>query len=297
MEYNSTRRDGGERRLLKSALGIVAVLAVASVFTAHGCFGRLKQVSIIPPPPPAPGTVPPPGASLEMSTAKAAAGVAAPKTGLAAEVLSASARQVRKWISESSDRPATERTLLEKLFEAERTRNAKLALDTIERLRQRPAMADLDEPLARRLGTLNLQWLLSDQPSPWTTVVTVRRGDSYHRIAREHGTTTAAILALNRIRANESPRTGRKLRVLEFPRAAIVIHAQTKIADVSLNGKFFKRYYASVGANAKPASYLVTREVGPRTRFKELGIVFSPTDLDEIAMLLPPAATIAITRP
>lgn len=306
VEYNPARRPGNDPHLLRWTLFIVAVLAVISMFTARGCIKRVKIPTIIPPPvsatdpladsppPPIPETptrrhppepTPPPRAARP------------PESKPAAEDLPAPARLVRKWIGESAGRPATERTLLEKLLEAERSSNAKLALDTIERLRQRPAMADLDEPLARRLGALNLQWLMSPRPSPWTTTAVTRRGDTYHRIAREHGTTLAAVLALNNAKSEEKPEPGSRLRVLEFPRAAIVVHTQTKLADVSLNGKFFKRYYASTGPGTKVGSYPVTREAGPRTRFKELSIVFTPGDLDEISMLLPPGASIVVTRP
>lgn len=306
IEYSATRRDEGDGHLLKWTVAVVAVLAAISVITARGCFNRVKLPTIIPPPMTAPDAIdaaeapPPTAASAAVAPSiprPAAAAQPAVAARSATEELPGPARLVRKWLNESGGRPATERTLLEKLLEAERSSNSKLALDTIERLRQRPAMADLDEPLTRRLGALNLQWLLSSQPSPWTTTAITRRGDTYHRIAREHGTTLAAVLTLNHALPDSKPEPGRKLRVLEFPRAAIVVHTQTKLADVTLNGKFFKRYYASTGANTKVGSYPVTREAGPRTRFKELSIVFSPSDLDEIAMLLPPGASIAVTRP
>lgn len=309
VEYDSARRDGGDRHLLTWAVGAVAVLAVVSVITARGCVKRVKIPSIIPPPvtttseltrppaedPPSPSETP--AASTVAENPPPPATSEKPPSDTMTEALPEPARLVRKWIGNSAGRPAVERTLLEKLLEAERAYNAKLALDTIERLRQRPAMADLDGPLARRLGTLNLQWLLSSRPSPWTTVAVTRRGDTYHRIAREHGTTLAAVLKLNNVKPDAKPEPGSRLRVLEFPRAAIVVHVQTKLADVSLNGKFFKRYYASTGPGTKVGSYPVTREAGPRTRFKELSIVFTPSDLDEIAMLLPPGASIAVARP
>ena len=205
---------------------------------------------------------------------------------------------VERWIATSDGRPAHERTLLEKLLAAERADNVALALDTIERLRKRPAMADLDEPLARRLGALNLQMLLSGRPTPWTATITARRGDTPYRIAREHGTTVSAVLVLNRLQPDTGKiEPGTVLRVLEFPRAALVVHRKTKQVDLTMNGKFFKRYYASTGAATKLMSVQVTREVGPRTRFGEMGIVFAPADLDEIAMFLPPGSSIAVTDP
>ena len=51
-----------------------------------------------------------------------------------------------------------------------------------------------------------------------------------------------------------------------------------------------------MAATTKAVSLQITREIGPRSRFKDLGLVFAPTDLDEIAMLLPPGASIAVTE-
>lgn len=303
VEFNEMRRDRSESHLLRWTLLGVAVLAIVSFVSTRGCARRVRMPDFTPPtadpvqPAPPQKQAPPPPAPVATNTqdvqAKPAPKVEAPKKN----VPSAAAQMVERWLTTSAGRPARERTLLEKLLAAERASNAVLALDTIERLRQRPAMADLDEPLARRLGALNLQLLLSDRPTPWTTTVTCRRGDTPFRIAREHGTTVSAVQRLNDLPQNAKLEPGTRLRVLEFPRAAIVIHRQTKQADLTINGKFFKRYYASTSAATKIVSVQVTREAGPRTRFGELGIVFAPSDLDELAMFLPPGASIAVTNP
>ena len=303
VEFNEMRRDRSESHLLRWTLLGAAVLAIVSFVSTRGCARRVRMPDFTPPtadpiqPTPPQKQTPPPPAPVATNTpgvqAKPAPKVETPKKN----VPSAAAQMVERWLTTSAGRPARERTLLEKLLAAERASNAVLALDTIERLRQRPAMADLDEPLARRLGALNLQLLLSDRPTPWTTPVTCRRGDTPFRIAREHGTTVSAVQRLNGLSQNAKLEPGTRLRVLEFPRAAIVIHRQTKQADLTINGKFFKRYYASTGAATKIVSVQVTREAGPRTRFGELGIVFAPSDLDELAMFLPPGASIAVTNP
>ena len=299
VEFDASRqRNGEDRHLLGWSLAGIAVLALVSFISARGCAKRVKMPDFNPPAPTT-TTIP--------ETPKSPTGNATPqpqlapktkvKPAVATQVVSKSVQLVERWIADSEGRPPLERTLLEKLLAAERASNSALALDTIERLRQRPAMADLDEPLARRLGALNMQQMLSSRPTPWTTDITTRRGDSIYRIAREHGTTVAAVLKLNGLSSESKLTPGTKLRVLEFPRAAIVIHRRTRLADLTLNGKFFKRYYASSGASTKPGSIQVTRDAGPRTRFKELGITFAPEDLDEIAMLLPPGASIAVTDP
>ncbi|MCQ2390958.1 MAG: LysM peptidoglycan-binding domain-containing protein [Kiritimatiellae bacterium] len=313
VEYNSAGRRDGDRHLLRWALVIIGVLGVISVISVRGRISYEKLPPIVPPPQPQLPTPPelhpanPPLAPASVNKkpqippgAPRLARPATPPTERPAQPapLTPAAKQVQRWLADSEGRPPQDRNLLERLFAAEREGNAQLARDTLERLRQKPSMADLDEPLARRLGALNIAWLFSDRPAPWTTTVTTRRGDSYHRIAREHGTTLAAVLALNKIAdGTTKPEAGLKLRVPDFPRATLVVHRQTKQADITLNGKFFKRYYASTGAATKVGSYPVTREMGPRMRFKDLGITFAPADLDEIAMLLPPGASIAVTNP
>ena len=292
VEYNATRRDRGEVHLLRWTLIGVTAIAIVSFVSARGCSKNVKLPDFMPTPAtpqePVPA-VPPPHAQNVADTPKLP-----PQKPVR---MSEAARLVERWIVASSERPALERTLLEKLLAAERSANPTLALDTIERLRSRPAMADLDEPLARRLGTLNLQLLFSGRPTPWTATVVTRRGDTPYRIAREHGTTVAAILKLNDLRPDVRLSAGTTLRTLEFPRAALVVHRRTKIADLMLNGKFFKRYYASTGPDTKTGSFQVTREVGPRIRFKELSVIFAPDDLEEIAMLLPPGASMVVTDP
>ena len=303
VEFNEVRHDQSESHLLRWTLLGATVLAIVSFVSARGCAQRVRMPDFTPPtadpvqPVPPQKQNPPPPAPVATNTPGVQAKPVQKNGTPKASVPSAAAQMVERWLATSAGRPVRERTLLEKLLAAERVGNAVLALDTIERLRQRPAMADLDEPLARRLGALNLQLLLSDRPTPWTTTVVSRRSDTPFRIAREHGTTVAAIQRLNGLAQNAKLEQGTRLRVLEFPRAAIVIHRQTKQADLTINGKFFKRYYASTGAATKIVSVQVTREAGPRTRFGELGIVFAPGDLDELAMFLPPGASIAVTDP
>jgi len=290
IEFNAVRRDREERHLLRWTLLGAGLLAVISFVSARGCASRMHMPEFPPPRPVGPAQPPavpqPPTDDFP------------PRPKALPTVPSAAVGAVERWIATSKGRPALERTLLEKLLEAERASNAVLALDTIERLRKRPAMADLDEPLARRLGALNLDMLMSGRPTPWTATVTAKRGDTPYRVAREHGTTVSAVLKLNRLASGTGKiEPGTVLRVLEFPRAALVVHRKTRQADLTMNGKFFKRYYASTGAATNLVSVQVTRETGPRARFAETGVVFAPADLDEIAMFLPPGSSIAVADP
>ena len=207
-------------------------------------------------------------------------------------------KQAREWAVNADMRPARERMLLERLADSERLGRLAIAVDTIEQLRMRPAMADLDDKLARRLGELNVKRLMSGEATPWVAETTVRRGQTVHRIAREHGTTVAAVRTLNKLRAGEEPEAGRKLRVLEFPRAALVIHKSTRHADLTLNGKLFKRYYFSVGDRTIAGSYPITSRAdeGPRSRFAALGIKATPQDVKELDMFLAPGSSLVVSE-
>ncbi len=208
------------------------------------------------------------------------------------------AGQASQWARNASGRSARERTLLSRLADAESQGRLAIAVDTIEHLRHIPSMADIDDKLARRLGDLNIKRLFSGEPVPWIREITVRRGQSVHRIAREHGTTVAAVRRLNSLTQSEEPKAGRRLRVLEFPKAAFVVHKQTKYADLTLNGKLFRRYYVSTRPDTKPGAYQITGkpEEGPRSRFAALGILVAPADMRELDMFLAPGSSLTISE-
>ena len=210
----------------------------------------------------------------------------------------AAVQDAAAWAQNSSSRSARERTLLQRLMDAERLGRLEIAVDTIEQLRARPSMADLDDKLARRLGALNVRRLFSGEATPWIAETTVRIGQTVHRIAREHGTTVAAVRRLNGLGPREEPAVGRKLRVLEFQKATFVVHKQTRHADLSLNGKLFKRYYISVGKSTVAGAYPITAksDEGPRSRFAALGIRVAPTDMSELDMFLAPGSVLTISE-
>ena len=151
IEYDATRqRNGDDRHLLGWSLAAIAVLALVSFVSARGCARRVKLPDFTPPAPVAPVAPAPaqpvkdvPAAPSRAQSAKPVP-AARPKAAPPKPVVSEATRLVERWLANSEDRPPLERTLLEKLLAAERAGNAALALDTIERLRQRPAMADLD---------------------------------------------------------------------------------------------------------------------------------------------------------
>ena len=207
------------------------------------------------------------------------------------------ARTVEGWLETARTRPAGERVLLEKLAAAERQGDMRAAIDTIEKLHDRPTMADLKDKLVRRLGDLNVKYLFTGRTTPWTAPVTVRRGDSRDRIARDHRTTGAALDKLNPKQDWSKIKPGDVVRVIDYPSAVLVIHKQLNYADLSLkNGKFFRRYFITAAKSAQAGVYPVAAEAGQtlRARFRELGIRLTSEDRAELDMFMAPGSRITV---
>lgn len=291
IEYDPTRNQDSSGGW-KWAVCLVLLLASAVSFvSARGCL-RLKQGtdSLIVSPPTLPHAPKP-----EVADAPTNPPAAKPAEAETKQTPSP-AEDVREWVRASAGRPQRERTLLARLADAETLGRFAIAVDTIEQLRAQPSMADLDDKLARRLGDLNIRRLYSGEPVPWIVDATVRRGQTVHRVAREHGTTVAAVRRLNGLGSNDELAEGRKLRVLNFPRATLVVHKNLRYADLTLGGKLFKRYYVMVKRNVLPGAYPITSkpEEGPRARFAELGVRVAPSDMLELDMFLAPGSTLTI---
>lgn len=180
-------------------------------------------------------------------------------------------------------RPAKARTLLDKLAKAEEMRDIEMAIDTIEQLRNLPGepVADLDDKLARRLGTLNLRKLYTLKSRQWVTEVTARRGDNMARIAREHGATLASTVKLN---GGDSVKAGAKILVMDHPQFRLVIHSAPRYADLFFMGKFFKRYYLEPGT--------VDNASVPALK----SIPFKSADREELETLLPASTVILVSE-
>ncbi len=279
---------------------VVVVVLVLVAFTWYQFSRRKTKPTSIPPPPPLvqiteppPVKAAPPAKSSDKTTATASTRKPSPPPP------SPEARLVEKWLETAQTRPDKERVLLERLAEAERRKNVPVAIDTIKKLYDRPTMADLQDQLVRRLGDLNLQHLLSGATTPWTAIVTVKRGDSRDRIAREHRTTSTAVAKLNPRVKWEKIRPGDTVRVLNFPNAVLVIYKQRGYADLSLkNGQFFRRYYLSIAKTVKNAVYPIAAESGAtvHARFRELGVKAAPRDRAEMEMFLAPGSRITVAE-
>ena len=194
-----------------------------------------------------------------------------------------------------SRRPTKVRNLLMRLEEAEKSHDIEMAVTTIESIRSQPGSpaADIDDALARRLGTLNLRRLFEVRSAQWVKAVTVGRGDSASRIAAENGSTLASLARLNGGNVDRI-RIGAKLYVMDHPRFNLVLRRRTRIADLSLNGKFFKRYDLPGEVRAKEGAY----EVPERRKllWDRLGSAFKADDRAELEMLLPTGAPVLVSE-
>jgi len=201
-----------------------------------------------------------------------------------------------KMTEEIARRPVKLRNLLMRLEEAERRRDVEMAVTTIEAIRSLPGSpaADIDDSLARRLGSLNMRRLFGLKNAQWVKVVSAKRGDSATRIAAENGSTLESFARLNDGKIDRIVQ-GNRLYVLNHPRFNLVIHRRLRTADLSLNGKFFKRYDLVGAVSGKVGSY----EVPSHWRnfwSGVLGVQLKPTDRVELELLIPAGAPVLISE-
>ena len=197
--------------------------------------------------------------------------------------------------SDLSQRPVKVRNLLMRLEEAEKNRDVEMAVTTIEQLRSLPGSpaADLDDALARRLGELNFRRLFVMRNSQWVKEIVVKSGDSASRIAFENGASLSSLEKLNRCDLGHI-KSGQKLYVMDHPRFQLVFHRRTRTADLSLNGKFFRRYDLNGGPVGKEGTYQLSG--GVRKFFKSIGAEMKGDDISELEVLLPPNTPILIAE-
>lgn len=189
-------------------------------------------------------------------------------------------------VSRPERRPPKVRNLLMRLEEAEKARDVEMAISTIETLRAIPGApaADLDNALARRLGVLNTKRLFELKSALWIETVTVKSGDSASRIASEHGATLASVVKLNG--PIDKLKIGQKLYVLNHPRFNLVVHRLARIADLQLNGKFFKRYDLTDVSALKDGAF----------EWREVQLKMEKSEKAELDLLLPKATSVLISE-
>lgn len=199
-------------------------------------------------------------------------------------------------VKSSENRPLIVRNLLMRLDDAERKRDLEMAAATIERLRSLPGSlaADLDDALARRLGVINVHRLFNGRNSQWVKTVEVKRGSNASRIAAENGSTLSSLKRLNEGVNIDKIMPGQKLFVMNHPRFNLVIHRRSRTADLSLNGKFFKRYDLEREVKAQVGAYVMPER--RRSFTLGLGALFKADDRSEIDMLMPNDSPILVSE-
>lgn len=171
--------------------------------------------------------------------------------------------------------------------------NVALQVSTIEQLRSLPGApaADRDDDLARMLGPLKLHMLFGPgMRNEWVTTVVVKRGNSASRIAAEYGTTVKCLERLNG--DVSSLRVGRTLKVMNHPQFRLSVYRKTRIADLHLDGRFFKRYYLVDAVSGEKGSYSFPANIG--SLLSEKGVRLATADVAELEMLLPRGANMTI---
>lgn len=193
----------------------------------------------------------------------------------------------------SGPRPRQVDNLRMRLDRAIATTNIALQVATIEQIRSLPGApaADLDDDLARMLGPLKLHMLFgSGMRNEWVKTITVKLGNSASRIASEYGTTVKCLEKLNG--DVSSLKAGQSLKVMDHPQFRLSVYRKTGIADLYLDGRFFKRYYLLGEVTGDDGSYTFTLNI--RSLLKEKGVKLVAKDASELEMLLPRGANMTI---
>lgn len=190
-------------------------------------------------------------------------------------------------------RPRRLENLLMRLDRAVVMTNVALQVATIEEIRSLPGApaADLDDDLAQRLGPLKMHMLFGPgMRNEWVKTIEVKRGNSASRIASEYGTTLKCVERLN---GNVSSlKVGQPLKVMNHPQFRLSVYRKTGIADLYLNGRFFKRYYLVGEVSGEDGSYTFTANT--RALLAEKGVKLLVKDVAELEMLLPKGANMTI---
>jgi len=278
IEYTPRPPDEGSGVLGWTVVAVIVVAAVSLTWTLYTRFRDSPPPEDEPPnPPPAlPSTAtnhPPARPAVAAGSPAASTSPSLPASG----------------VSSLAKRPVKVRNLLMRLEKAKAAHDVEMAVTTIEEIRSLPGSpaADIDDELARLLGTLNVRRLFDRERNKlWVAEVVVKRGDSASRIASEHASTLASLRRLNPGIDLDRVRIGQKIYVMRFPRFNLVVHRRARTADLQLNGKFFKRYDLTGETKMEAGAY--------EWRGASLGL--KPVDRAELECLLPRSAPVVVSE-
>ena len=198
--------------------------------------------------------------------------------------------------SDVARRPREVRNLLMRLDEEVRSGNIVGQIRTIEQIRALPGQpaADLDDKLARQLGDLNWRWLFELRNAQWVAQVTVKRGDSASRIAKESGSTLGSLMKLNNMSNADKIIVGHKVHVMDNPRFNLIVRKKPGIADLQLNGKFFRRYDLTGKVGGEAGAYETPANL--RTFLSSMGIAIPKKEEAELEMIIPKGSSLIISE-
>lgn len=293
----SRREASGGGRWIVACLVLLVLIGMGFAVRRHLKAEDDESPEPVEPPPPIvvaerPSPPVPPSKPLRNAAGGSSASTAAPRVTLpppqtrtpSVSPLPPKKASIPDWLenalTSAETRPSMERQQLDRLVTALRENKRAVAIDAIERLYGQPTMADLQQRLVNQLGRLNMERLLSETNTPWTIQAVIRRGDTLERLSREHRTTLAATRKLNRGLDPDRIQIGQKVKLLNYPNAALVVHKKLEYADLFLkNGrKLFKRYYLRIDPQTTPGVYPVTGEAGATA-----AAIFSKFELQPVA--------------
>ena len=81
---------------------------------------------------------------------------------------------------------------------------------------------------------------------------------------------------------------------MDHPRFNLVVHRRSRTADLSLNGKFFRRYDLADEVRGAVGAYRVQQNA--RSLWRTLGLSFAPAARTELETLLPAGAQVLVSE-
>lgn len=123
------------------------------------------------------------------------------------------------------------------------------------------AGSDFAPALERTLGALSTRIYLEPRPGPDKVEYVVKGGDSLSAIASRYVCPKELIMEANGVKDPTRIRPGQRLVFPDHPDFAVRVSKSRNTLELTLGGKFFKRYVVGTGQNAKtPAGTFLVKD-------------------------------------
>ena len=176
----------------------------------------------------------------------ASTGSRAQKTMTAAEE-DAAIRKAEDLLAVSADSPKAEEAYLILGSVYENRREFEKAKDAYQKLVEKFPASNNVQKAQEAIGNTNVKMLFSSEPTPYTTIYAVQKGDNLTKIARKLNTTTELVMKVNGLKS-PALQIGRKLRVPKV-KFSIAVDKSQNILTLKADGDIFKTYEVSTGKN------------------------------------------------